>query len=548
MRKIIWGLFLLLISNGLLNAQVNRYPYIQQPTETSVLIAWQTQAADIGTLNWGTTPGNLSNTLVDPSPIVDHHFTIPGLQPNSHYYYQVTNGGGFTSAIEDFWTAKPVADDQFSFLHYGDCGYDNSVQNGIAALMEQEDVDFGLVAGDVDQGIGDNYDNIFFKVYKDMLAKECHYTAIGNHDIIANNGADFFSAFYQPTNNPQNTEHYYTFTWGNAKFICMDSNMDYSPGSDQHNFLLDELRCNEHQWVFVFCHHPPWTNGWDPLYFVPFQQWYEYDGEDDMRTDLVPYFEQYNVDFMLNGHSHCYQRGTLNGVEYVISGGAGSPVTDSKTCGVFPNNNPCAPNIQNELYINQYVRFDINGDTATYLCIDENGAVVDSVTLIKTWTPYSNTFNIQNASGAGTMDGSVTATTTGQNGPYSYIWSNGGSTASITGLNPGTYHVTITDGFGCERLDSATVSFGVGMDGELEDLSVEIAPNPFHNTTRLSFSNPLQDPYHLEVYDLKGKIVWKMIGITGESVALNLSDLENGLYFYRLSNGDKSHSGKLILQ
>lgn len=549
MAHLLRGLLLLLISAPFLNAQVNRYPYIQQPTETTVLIAWQTQNAETGTLSWGTTPGNLNNVLTDIVPMVDHNFTLGPLQSNTQYYYEVTNTGGFTSSLESFWTAKPMEADQFSFLHYGDCGYDNSVQNDIADLMEQESVDFAVVAGDVDQGVGDNYDNIFFKVYKEMLARECHYTALGNHDIIANNGTDFLNAFYQPTNNPQNSERYYTFTWGNAKFICLDSNSDYAPGSDQHNFLLDELKCNEHQWVFVFCHHPPWTNGWDPTYYIPFQPYYEYDGEDNMRTELVPYFEQYNVDFMLNGHSHCYQRGNLNGVEYVISGGAGASSTDSKTCNQFPSNNPCAPNIQNELYINQYVRFDIHGDTATYLCIDISGQVVDSVTLIKSWTPFSNSITATNATGASAMDGSAMATTTGQNAPFNYSWSNGDTTASSFNLNPGTYYVTITDDFGCENLDSVEIGLSVDIVDELSFAkAVTIAPNPFNETTRISFSNRKHASFDLQIMDSRGRLVQKVVGITGESISVNLSGMEKGLYFYQLSGKNGSSAGKLILQ
>lgn len=547
MPKILWGLFLLFVF-GEIEAQVNRYPYIQQPTETTVLIAWQTQNPETGTISWGSSPTSLSNSQSDITPSNNHDFTLTGLQPNTQYYYEISNTGGFASAVESFWTAKPQIEEQLSFLHYGDCGYDNSVQNSISALMEQESVDFAVVAGDVDQGIGDNYDNVFFKVYKNMLARECHYTALGNHDIIANNGADFYDAFYQPTNNPQNTEHYYTFTWGNAKFICLDSNMDYSPGSDQHNFLLDELRCNEHHWVFVFCHHPPWTNGWDPLYYIPFQTWYEYDGEDAMRTELVPYFEQYNVDFMLNGHSHCYQRGNLNGVEYVISGGAGATVTDNRTCNQAPLNNPCAPNIQNELYINQYVRFDINGDTARYVCIDDNGAVVDSVTLIKSWTPYSTTFTTTQPSSGTSMDGSISATSVGQNGPFTYNWSNGAMTSTLSGLNPGTYVVTVTDDFGCARIDSVVLSTGVSLTDPMASQQVSIAPNPFHTSTKFSFSNPQHQSMDLSVFDSRGRLVWTISGLTGESLTFNREGLENGLYFYRLSHGPESYSGKLMIR
>ncbi|MEM7035577.1 MAG: T9SS type A sorting domain-containing protein [Bacteroidota bacterium] len=540
--------FLLLFLYSGISAQVDRYPYIQQPTETSALVAWRTANANIGTLSWGTSPGSLTNSMTDVSPVQSHDFTISGLQPNTQYYYQVTNAAGFSSSVEHFWTAKPGSVSAVNFLHYGDCGYDNNPQNDLADVMEQEDVDFALVAGDVDQGTGDNYDNVFFKVYKNMLARDCHYTAIGNHDIIANNGADFFDAFYQPTNNPQGVENYYSFTWGNAKFICLDSNIDYAPGSDQHNFLLDELRCNDHQWVFVFCHHPPWTNAWDPLYYIPLQPWFEYDGEDDMRTEIVPYLEQYGVDFMLNGHSHCYQRGSLNGVEYVISGGAGSPILDDRTCNTFPGFNSCAPNIQQEIFVHQFVRFELRGDTATYRCIDINGDVRDSVTLIKSWTPYSANLSATNAVGQGTNDGSATAAATGPHPPYTYQWSNGGSTGTINNLAPGTYHVTITSDLGCERVDSVVVGVGVGVSGPFEPISVTVQPNPFTEGTQLSFPNPLQEAFNLEIFDIDGKRMRRIEGITGESIYLDRGNLPAGIYLYQLSGTGKAQTGKILIQ
>ena len=548
MKKLLLPLFLLFAFSIVQSQVVDRYPYIQQPTETSVLVAWNTSTSAIGTIEYGLSAGSLTNSMDDASATQKHAMSITGLQPNTQYFYQVTTDAGYTSAIEHFWTAKPIADRQVDFLHYGDCGYNNGIQNQIAGLMEQEDVDFAVVAGDVDQGVGDAYDNVFFGVYKNMLARDCHYTAIGNHDIIANNGADFFDAFYQPTNNPQQTEHWYTFTWGNAKFICLDSNGDYSPGSDQHNFMLEELKCRDQEWVFVFFHHPPWTNAWDPTYYVPFQPYYEYDGEDDMRTDLVPYFEQYKVDFVLNGHSHCYQRGSMNGIEYVISGGAGSSVIDDETCNTFPSYNSCAPNIQKELYINEYVRFSIDGDAVTYVCVDPSGTVVDSVTVTKTWLPYTSTISTTGTISGGSNDGTANIAVSGGNGPFTYLWSTGDTTAGITDLAAGTYTVVVTDAFGCMHTDTAIVDVSIGLEGRASAQVLSVSPNPSKNNCHILFSNSRRQSLSLELRDITGKRLRLIEGITSSSIDLDTQNLTDGIYLLRLSGQGFSKSCKLVVR
>lgn len=49
----------------------------------------------------------------------------------------------------------------------------------------------------------------------------------------------------------------------------------------------------------------------------------------------------------------------------------------------------------------------------------------------------------------GGNNGTATASPSSGTAPYSYAWSNGGSTATITGLAPGSYTVTVTDNAGC---------------------------------------------------------------------------------------------------
>ena len=495
---------------------VDRYNYIQKPTDSSVTIAWRTSTPGVGTIEWGTDPTNLDNALTNSTSTSKHVFELAGLAPNTHYYYQTSTDFGYISAVDDFYTAKPEDLSNFTFLHYGDCGYDNSVQNQIAGLMEAEDAAFGVVAGDVDQGVGDNYDEVFFGVYQDILKRSCHFTAIGNHDTYADNAATYLDAFYLPNNNPQQSERYYSFTWGNAKFICLDSNIPYVDGTEQHDWLVEELKCNNQQWLFVFFHHPPWTNAWSADYYIPLTDYFLYQGNVDMRTTIVPLFEQYNVDFVLNGHSHCYQRGELNGVKYVISGGAGSSIIDFNT-----NNN--SPNIDTEMYINQYVRFSIQSDTASYTCIDDQGVVVDSVGAIKSsWTAFNPSIS---------MNGSQLESSVGT----AYTWYLDG--VEIVGANAqtfsptanGEYEALVSNAHGCPFW---TDPFIVDWAELSEKLLPEITlyPNPSEGVLYIEGITGAQS--HIVIQDATGSVVESGIyeNNEGEPIQLILN-IAHGIYF-----------------
>ena len=54
-----------------------------------------------------------------------------------------------------------------------------------------------------------------------------------------------------------------------------------------------------------------------------------------------------------------------------------------------------------------------------------------------------------NVSCFGGLNGTATAAGSGGTAPYSYLWSNGQATATITGLSAGTYNCTITDAGSC---------------------------------------------------------------------------------------------------
>jgi hypothetical protein len=67
-----------------------------------------------------------------------------------------------------------------------------------------------------------------------------------------------------------------------------------------------------------------------------------------------------------------------------------------------------------------------------------------------------------NASSCTASDGSITTNVSGGTSPYTYAWSNGKTTAAISGLVTGTYSLTVTDANNCKQSTTADVSCSSG--------------------------------------------------------------------------------------
>ena len=83
-----------------------------------------------------------------------------------------------------------------------------------------------------------------------------------------------------------------------------------------------------------------------------------------------------------------------------------------------------------------------------------------------------------NATCAANASGSLTAAPTGGTPPYSYLWSDGQTMATATGLVPGTYTVTVTDGAGCDAVENGTVAADAGISTTFIVTDASCAGNP----------------------------------------------------------------------
>ena len=82
----------------------------------------------------------------------------------------------------------------------------------------------------------------------------------------------------------------------------------------------------------------------------------------------------------------------------------------------------------------------------------------DEMTLQIHPNPIATASLVNNVKCNGFSDGSVKVTVTSGTPEYTYLWSDGQTTSTATGLAAGTYTVTVTDHFGCKGTSSATVA------------------------------------------------------------------------------------------
>jgi gliding motility-associated-like protein len=90
---------------------------------------------------------------------------------------------------------------------------------------------------------------------------------------------------------------------------------------------------------------------------------------------------------------------------------------------------------------------------------DAQGCAVSEIIVVsEPAAPLSATAVQTNESCASFSDGSIDLTVAGGTAPYTYSWNTGASSEDISGLQPGTYQVTVSDNNGCEIIQNYTIT------------------------------------------------------------------------------------------
>ncbi len=568
-----------------------RGPYLNMTSPTGTTIRWRTDALTNSVVHYGTDMNNLNQTATLANYVNDHIITLNGLSPETKYYYDI----GYSNVVlqgdsQNYFRTAPIANKDYDkpirFWAVGDMSKGNSLQvemiNAFHQYTGNHFIDGFVMLGDnaYDNGYDIEYQMKFFDYYKDVIKSKTLWPVLGNHDyannysLRINHQLAYLDIFSLPENAElggiaSNTERYYSFDYGNIHFIMLDSYGLENVGgnyyavydtafSPQYLWLKNDLMHNTMPWTIVCYHHPPYCMGN-----------HNSDMEQDLvnlRTNLNPLLEKYNVDLVLCGHCHTYQRSnmlknhfgleaTFDSNSHIVQHTNGRYDGSPNSCMYIKNNEttkdsgviymvvgsgsayPQAPFPQwphdAMVYSNYlkngslYVQVEGNELQAKWISIDTNQYVKDQFTIIKNANKLKTIYT--------TMPDVVSLTASWRQGTYQ--WSTGDTNRTIQYFATVDTMIYVTDMYHC-----ITDSFAIKANliptnlSEHQTLDFQIYPNPTQGELHITL--PSTGAYEYQIFDENGhKVLGNIIDTKFKTFKIKLSKtIPNGTYFIQVTS------------
>ena len=377
---------------------------------TTVEILWETTVRTTNAkIRFGTSPGSFGTTqsgFVYTSPPPDagfgssdnpaymHQVDVCGLTPGTTYYYQV--GGGATgseiwSATQSF-TTVPAAGNPITVGVFGDARDLVTTWTLVNQRMREAAPNLLLVSGDiVDLGpVESLYSQWLDAIWKDpsgggtgffTLGQIIMVPVAGNHE---NDSSQFFANFAIPGSGSY-AKQYTSFDVGNTHFVMVDDTpISEFPDAPAAHALLAWLDADlaaanadraKHPFIVEINHRGLYSTSNHATDFDVIQA----------RKTMSPLFTKYNVNLVLNGHDHEYERSkpltagsppegapvvqptVAQGPTYVINAGAGAdPYAVGTSAASYREGSPTPlGSLSPKGYLGCYVLLSLDGQKLT---------------------------------------------------------------------------------------------------------------------------------------------------------------------------------------
>jgi hypothetical protein len=368
-----------------------RGPYLQQVGASQAIVVWATRQAGAASVEYRVGSGTLSvesatstfraSSATGIPDYYQHEAVLTGLSPNTTYTYDLRVSGAdpTPNVVDHFRTAPSDGTGTIRVLTFGDSGNGSTGQGQMADRIGAATFDLALHVGDIAYSYGTyaQFDAFFFPYYAAWLRQKAIFPTIGNHDDRTASATPYRTFFVLPRDGasqafPNNAERFYSFDYGPVHFIALDTEAAFlstARRQEQIAWLTQDLQASQNRpWRVAFFHRPPYNSG------------LEHGSELPVRAAFGPLFEQYNVQLVLNGHEHSYERSvpwrestnaSRQAVTYVVTGGGGAELypTSRSAWTAFSRST------------DHYVLSTFTASDFTLEAVDKNGAIFDRFTL-----------------------------------------------------------------------------------------------------------------------------------------------------------------------
>lgn len=329
MKKLSLFICFLLCAPQLFSARIIRGPYIEDPTQTTMILRWQTDEPSPGWVEYGPAPRCNQIMTVVPEG-TQHKAVLYGLVPNQDFCYRVyvyneSRDGAQEPASGSFRTLYSAERKTVNFLALGATGAaapeeedgrtlaDDaaSARTNLAALMKKEKSDFLIHTGNITHsGLDEDANREFFIPFKEVLYKNPLFVALGPNEYGPDRGDRASKSFLRSNYSrfhdmswSRATPKYYSFDSANARFIFLDTNVaegavwapEIGAESTQTEWLKTTLAGAGEKWKIVVMNAPAYSSGVRGPNEEVFANW-------------VKIFEDYGVNLVLQGGDADYER------------------------------------------------------------------------------------------------------------------------------------------------------------------------------------------------------------------------------------------------
>jgi acid phosphatase type 7 len=320
MRKASWILPSLVcaLSSMASAATLARAPYVQSVTQGTAVIAFRLDVSCAAAVQL-TPPGGTPRSYPSSEAGTSHAVTLTELAAGVRYAYQVQACGQPLGSAMSFQTAPPPDRRPTHLAVLGDMGVGSSNQAQVVQQILGDRPEALLTVGDnaYSSGTAAEFESRFFQPMSGLLSQVALFPALGNHEYTTSDAQPYLEAFTLPTNNPQRSERYYSFNWGQVHVAVLDSScaVGYSSSCTleaQRAWLQADLAESRADWKLVVFHHPTYSSG-------------EHGSQLTLRRSWGPVLEAGGVDLVLTGHDHNYERSRPMKNEVPVAAAPGSP-------------------------------------------------------------------------------------------------------------------------------------------------------------------------------------------------------------------------------